>query len=437
MRSWRPGRRNRVFFYPLSCTLYPLLPDYTKEMNTLSLVLEAAAGMLTVAGMAYGLIGLWSARAFETVMKRGPAQGFATGEWPGVSVLKPVKGIDARMYAGLVSHCLLEYPGEVELLFGVSSLEDPAVAEIARLRVEHPKVDIRIVECPEVLGPNGKVSNLAQMAPRARFEYLVINDSDIRVSTRYLTRVIAPFAEYIESKPTALVTVPYLGRATGTGLRGLWSRLEALGISTEFMAGVLISRKLEGGMRFALGSTLATTRTALAYIGGFAGGDAPLVERLADDYELGARMVAAGYNVELVPEVVETSVPAYSLRGFCEHQLRWSRGVRDARKGGYLGLGVTYMVPWALAAVVASGGVELWSWSLLSLALLVRMAVALTVGVGVLNDVQVLRDILLLPLRDLFALFFWVWSFAGDQVVWRGQRFRLKDGVLRKAEDRA
>jgi ceramide glucosyltransferase len=386
-------------------------------MDTASLLLEVLATLLTASGMAYGLIALWSSRDFERTFKNRTGASFGTGEVPGVSILKPVKGIDARMYAGLVSHCLLQYPGEVELLFGVSSLDDPAVAEIGRLRVEYPKMDIRLVECPEKLGANGKVSNLAQMVPRARFEHVVINDSDIRVSPRYLTRVMEPFA----TVGTGLVTAPYVGRATG----GLWSRLEALGISTDFMVGVLTARKLEGGIHFGLGSTLATTKTALASIGGFES----LADELADDYELGARLSSAGYRVELVHEVVETSVPAYSLRGFCDHQLRWARGTRDSRKLGYIGLGVTYMVPWALMAVLASGA-ELWSLSLLSLALLFRVAVALTIGVGVLNDVQVLRYLLLVPLRDCFGLFFWAWSYADDTIMWRGERFRLEQGRL-------
>jgi ceramide glucosyltransferase len=388
-------------------------------MATFVLLIEVFVALLSVAGMVFGLIALFSAWDFERAARRPPTVWFPYGFAPGVSILKPMKGIDARMYAGLVSHCLLQYPGDVELLFGVNSLDDPAVAEIGRLRVEYPKMDIRLVECPEMLGPNGKVSNLAQMVPRARFEHVVINDSDIRVSPMYLQRVMLPFAR----PEVGLVTLPYVGRATG----GLWSRLESMGIATDFMAGVFTARKLEGEVHFGLGSTLATTKTALGVIGGLS----TLVDQLADDYELGSRLSAAGYKVELVHEVVETSVPAYSLHGFCEHQLRWARGTRDSRKAGYLGLGLTYMVPWALAAVLASGA-DLWSLSLLSLALLVRIAVALTVGVGILNDVFVLRYLLLLPLRDCFGLFFWAWSYASDEVVWRGQRFTLKDGELLK-----
>jgi ceramide glucosyltransferase len=384
-------------------------------MDSLALAVQFVAALLTLSGITYGVMALAGARAFERDAKKRVASGFA----PDVSILKPVKGVDPRMYAGFVSHCRQQYAGEIELLFGVRSLEDAAVADVARLRVEHPDISIRLVECPLVLGANGKVASLAQMLPQARFEHVVVNDSDIVVSPMYLTKVIEPFAD----EAVGLVTVPYIGLAA----KSLWSKLEALGISTDFMAGVFTARKLENGIRFGLGSTLATTKTALAKIGGFEA----LVDQLADDYELGARLAAVGYRVELVHEVVATTVPAYTLRGFCEHQLRWARSTRDSRRMGYIGLGVTYVLPWALACVLASGG-ALWSFSLLSLALLVRVSVALTVGVGILRDGQVLRDIWLLPLRDCFGLFFWAWSYASDVVVWRGERFRLKRGVLNR-----
>ena len=382
-------------------------------MDSLATAVEIVASLLTACGIAYGLLALLGAKAFQRDSKKHVATGFS----PAVSILKPVKGVDPRMYAGFVSHCKQQYAGDIELLFGVRSLEDAAVADVARLRVEHPEVNVRLVECPLSMGTNGKVSSLAQMLPHASFEHIVVNDSDIAVSSNYLANVMAPFVDDM----VGLVTVPYIGLAEKT----LWSKLEALGISTDFMPGVLTARKLEGGIRFGLGSTLATTKARLTAIGGFES----LIDQLADDYELGVRIAKAGYRVELANEVVATTVPAYSLRGFCEHQLRWARGTRDSRRAGYIGLGVTYVLPWALATVVASGG-ALWSVTLLSVALLVRVSVALTVGVGVLRDGQVLRDILLLPLRDCFGLFFWAWSYADDTIVWRGERFRLKRGRL-------
>lgn len=387
-------------------------------MDALAFAIELLAVLMTAAGIAYGIIALLAVRDFERARVVGGADGEECG-WPGVSILKPVKGVDPHMMAGLASHCEQEYAGEYELIFGVSSLDDPAVAQVARLRVEYPQVAIRLVECTERLGTNGKVSNLVQMLREARFEHVIVNDSDILVSPRYLERVVAPFAD----AKVGLVTAPYIGRAERT----LWSRLEALGIATDFIPGVLVARKLEGGIAFGLGSTLATTKTALASMGGFEA----LVDQLADDYELGVRLARAGWRVELVREVVATSVPAYTLRGFADHQLRWARSTRDSRRAGYFGLCVTYVLPWAMAAVVASGGV-LWSITLLSLALLVRAAVALRVGVGLLRDGQVLRDFWMLPLRDCFALFFWAWSYADDTIVWRGERFRLRRGELVK-----
>ena len=167
------------------------------------------------------------------------------------------------------------------------------------------------------------------------------------------------------------------------------------------------------------------SRAALEKAGGFA----PLVEHLADDYEIGVRIAAAGFRVELCRVVVETSVPGYGLSGYWDHQMRWARSTRDSRKLGYIGLGITYAVPWAIATIVASG-FALWSFTLFSIVLLARVAVALAVGVGILRDGQVLRDLWLLPLRDFTGLIFWAWSFAGDTVVWRGETFRLHNGKI-------
>ena len=373
--------------------------------------------------MAYSLLALWGLRRFRLSSRK--LKGTPGTSSFGVSILKPLRGTDPRQYSGFASHCPQRYDGPFEILFGVASLDDPAVAAVARLRVEFPGVTIHLIECAERLGTNGKISTLMQMLPHARFEHIVVNDSDILVSPEYLTRVMGPFAtaSAASGKPLGLVTVPYIGRAEDT----VWSRLEALGVSTDFIPGVLAARALEGGLRFGLGSTLATTKVALAAIGGFL----ELVDQLADDYEMGARFHAAGYRVELAPEVVATSIPAYSFAGFVDHQLRWCRSTRDSRRAGYFGLLFTYVLPWSLATVVASG-FSLPSLCLFSVALLVRMLVALNVGVGFLRDGQVLRDVALVPVRDVFGLFFWGWSYASDVVVWRGERFRLRRGVLER-----
>jgi ceramide glucosyltransferase len=387
----------------------------------LATLVESLTTLLTFAGLFYYIAALWSARSF--VRRHAAATGFT----PTVSILKPVKGLDPGMYEAFASHCRQDYPAEYEILFGISSLPafthiDPAVEAIQRLQSEFPNRSIRLIQAPEQLGPNGKIGNVVQLLPHARYEYLLVNDSDIRVSPRYLTRVMAEFAAPRSNKPVGLVTAPYRGLSHGT----LGSKLEALGISTDFFPSVLTSLKLDGEIRFGLGSTLAVSRPALEAIGGFA----PLVDCLADDYELGHRIAQAGYAVALTREIVDTSVPAYTLPGYFAHQLRWARGIRDSRIWGYLGLIFTFGLPWAIFNAIASG-FAIESLALLSLTCLARVTVALSVGVGILNDGQVLRDLWLLPLRDLFALWTWIWSFAGNTVTWRGQTFALENGNLK------
>jgi ceramide glucosyltransferase len=394
------------------------------------LIATIVAGITTVltwAGIGYYLLALWSARAFVHSLRR-PHSAYT----PAVSILKPVRGLDHEMYSAFASHCMQDYAGEVEILFGVSSLQDAALAAVRQLQEEFPDHAIRIIECPQVLGANGKVSNLVQMLPHARHPYVLINDSDIVVSPHYLSRIMAGFAPSPEHKRTVgMVTAPYRGRAHGKPRQDptIGSRMEALGISTDFMAGVLTARHIEGGIHFGLGSTLAVSREALRLIGGLA----PLVDYLADDYELGVRIAAAGFDIELSAEVVETWVPPYNIAGFLEHQLRWCRSTRDSRRWGYTGLLFTFGLPWAFFNLIASG-LSLESIALFVLALVVRVGLALVVGVGILGDTQVLRDLLLLLPRDLIALALWGWSFAGDTVTWRGERFLLKRGKLTRID---
>ena len=390
-------------------------------------IVAAVTTVLAWAGIGYYLLALWSARAFVHSLRR-PRPAYA----PSVSILKPVHGLDHEMYSAFSSHCRQDYAGEYEILFGVSSLNDPAVTAVHQLQEEFPDHVIRIIECPELLGANGKVSNLVQMLPHARHPYILINDSDIVVSPHYLTNIMAGFAPTPAHKRTVgMVTAPYRGRAHGKPRKEptLGSRMEALGISTDFFPGVLTARRIEGGIHFGLGSTLAVSRDALRHIDGLA----PLVDYLADDYELGARIAAAGFDVELSAEVVETWVPPYDAAGFLEHQLRWYRSTRDSRRWGYTGLIFTFGLPWAFCNLIATG-LSLEGIALFVLALVVRIALALVVGVGILGDTQVLRDLLLLLPRDLIALALWAWSFAGDTVTWRGERFLLKRGKLTRIQ---
>lgn len=382
-------------------------------MHAILPILQIVAAVGVVSSSFYYLLCLWSAAKFLRAAKPPLESALFL---PPISILKPLKGTDPEMYESFRSHCLQNYPN-YEIIFGASDPNDPANENVRELQREFPDRKIHLLVCPKILGTNVKVSNLAQMLTEARYDCLIVNDSDIRVEPDYLRRVVAPLAD----PRIGLVTCLYRGVAAETP----GSRLEGLGISTDFCPGVLAALQLEGGIRFGLGSTLAFRRADLEKFGGFES----IVDYLADDYELGKRIADLGLHVKLSDEVVETFLPPYRFHDFLTHQLRWARGVRDARKGGYFGLIFTFGIFWGLIALIASGG-ALWAWAALGLAAAFRAAVAFRVGWRVLRDHQVRKYFWLIPLRDLLAVAVWVASFWGHRVTWRGEKFILKNGKL-------
>jgi len=384
-------------------------------MHFLLRIVQTVAVFGTLSSSIYYLLCLWSAAAFLRWKEAGEGAR-PTQALPPISILKPLKGTDPEIYESFRSHCLQDYP-EYEIIFGVSDPNDPTIESVRALQREFPDRRLQLLVSPRVLGANVKVSNLAQMLAEARYDYLIVNDSDIRVGSDYLRRVTAPLADPC----VGMVTCLYRGVAGAT----LGSRLEGLGISTDFCPSVLAARQLEGDIRFGLGSTLAFRRAELEKIGGFAS----FVDYLADDYELGKRIAGLGLTVKLSDVVVETYLPPYRLREFFAHQLRWARGVRDARAAGYMGLIFTFGIMWSVLALAASRA-ALWACCALAITLFLRFAVALFVGRGILRDHQILKFAWLIPLRDLIAAAVWVVSLRGHTVTWRGQHFWLKAGKL-------
>src|SRR5271166_6579078 len=378
------------------------------------ILIAAACALLALAGAVYFALCTWAAGRFRRAAK---AVGRVDFE-PPVSVMKSLKGLDRHMYAAFRSHCRFDY-AEYELLFGANDPNDPALELVKRLQREFPQRSIRVISCHQSLGPNGKVSTLAQMLPHAKYEHILINDSDIVAPADYLRRVMPAFAD----EDVGMVTSLYRALAGRT----LWSKMEALGLSSDFMGGVLVAREMEGGVHFALGATMATTKRVLREIGGLEA----LVDYLGDDYELGARTAAAGYEVALADVVVETALPDYTWREFWVHQMRWARNVKDRRRSQYLGLVVTFGLAWGILAAMADP-TAWWTWAALGVIVLLRVAAAVAIGRGVLVDPDALRELWLLPLRDCAALALWPASFAGNEIEWRGLKFKLRDGKLER-----
>jgi ceramide glucosyltransferase len=323
--------------------------------------------------------------------------------FPGISILKPVRGRDPEFYEAIRSHAVQEYPGEFEILFGIADPQDPALEDFERLRVEFPTLTIRLVHSTTT-ALNGKVGVLQDLARRAKHDILLVNDSDIRVPQGYLRQVIAP----LEDPNVGVVTCLY--RATAATFPG---RFEALGIVTDFAPSTLVA-PMVGINEFGLGSTLVFRRKDLEAVGGFAA----LADYIADDYQLAKRITGLGLRVHLSKTVVETRLGEETWSGIWHHQLRWHRTIRVSR-GAYVGLPVTNASPVGLDRsgrwrLVAGGAADRRPNIDGRCRRLARPRVALAI-----------RMAPLVPFRDLWGFAVWAAGLTGSTVRWRGKLLRL------------
>jgi ceramide glucosyltransferase len=334
---------------------------------------------------------------------------------PPVSLLKPVRGADESTYENFESFCKVDYP-EFEILFCVNELSDPAVPLIHKLMENFPQRQIRLFSDAPQLGSNRKVNNLALIAQEARHEILVQSDGDVRVGRDYLREVAAPFAD------PAVGVLSCFYRAIAA--RNLGAEIEAVGAASDFFAGALVADWTEG-VTFALGASVATTKSWLKKIGGYEA----LANVLADDYEIGNRIYRAGGKVRLSREAVWTIYPAQGWIGFWEHQVRWARTVRIVRPASYFGLLFTQGLPWTLLAMsVAPAGAVASSFLLAYLG--VRLTMAWVVGVWGIKDEVLRRRIWLVPIRDLTYFAVWIAGFFSSRVWWGGTQFEVRNGEM-------
>ncbi len=337
------------------------------------------------------------------------------GFTPPVSVFKPLRGLERNFYNLLARFCRQDYP-EYELLFGVADSQDPAVEVVRRLQQDFPHVPIRLLVADRRYGTNRKVDSLDRMYREMRHGFLAISDGDMRVPPDYLRRIMAP----LRDPKVGLVTCLYRGEHGGT-----WASIfEAVGLTGEFQTSALTARMVEG-VKFAFGSTVATRKELVESMGGF-----PAIANLSDDYEMGSRVAALGYQVVISPCVLDTVLPADTWRTMLQRQFRWACCTAACRPLGHAGLILTHGFPFVLAALaLAPRSAIVWAFAAGWLAL--RLAVAWVGGGVVLQDSTLKRYLFLVPARDLLSFGLWIATFFSRRTTWRGEPFRIEKGNMR------
>jgi ceramide glucosyltransferase len=360
----------------------------------------------------YGIV-LFSAWSFF----RGGAAASLRGQsfTPPVSNLKPLRGLDPDAYENFASFCRQDYP-DYELLFCVGEEDDPVVPVLQKLAQDFPERQIRVLFGSEGTGSNDKVMKLARLVSEAQHETLVISDSDVRARPDYLRSVVAPLAD----PKVGAVTCFYVPTEEKT----FAEKLQTIGMISDFYAGILVARQLDG-VKFALGPTIATTRARLSGFGGYEA----IANRPADDLLVGRLIAEQGFEVKLLPYSVLTVADYRSLGDLLHKRLRWVVVMRHMRPWGHLGLLLTQGLPWCLAAIAIhpSAGVAL---GYLGFYFVLRFALTWLIGGWGLKQNGVWKKLALLPVWDALAFFVWLTSFARNSIRWRDGEYYIRDGRL-------
>ncbi|MFY9841631.1 MAG: glycosyltransferase [Terriglobales bacterium] len=372
-------------------------------------------GVMAVAAIPfiYYLIALFSSWQFfrRGAPRNAPAQNFT----PSVSILKPVRGLDPDAYENFASFCRQDYP-DYEMLFCVGEEDDPVFPVLQKLVHDFPERSIRVLFGSGGKGTNDKVVKLARLVREAQHEVVVISDSDVRVEPDYLRTVVAPLAD---SKVGA-VTCFYVPIEEKT----FTDSLQTIGMSSDFYVGILVARQLDG-VKFALGPTIATTRTRLAGFGGYGA----IENRPADDLLVGRLIAEQGYEVELLHYTISTVADYQSLRGLVHKRLRWIVVMRHMRPWGHLGLLLTQGLPWSLAAVAIHPSVAV-ALGYVGTYLGLRFAMTWIVGIWGLKQNALWTKLWLIPLWDAMAFMIWLTSFGRNSIRWRDGEYYIRDGAL-------
>ena len=370
--------------------------------------------IVACAPFAYYLLVLYCAWDYFSELQ--PAKTSLPAYTPPVSILKPVRGLDRCAYENFASFCRQDYP-QFEVLFAVADEHDPVVPLIEQLQRDFPGVAVRLIVGVEQLGANRKLNNLARLSREARYDILVISDSDVRTSAGYLRQIASRF----DDPSVGLVTAFFRSATEGS----LGAELEALVLSTETVPNALVARKIERKVQFAFGWTMATTKAHLASIGGFES----MVDYHSDDFELGNRIAARGLRIELLAAPVEMIFPRETFFSYLRHELRWAIGLRNVRPAGYVGLLLTYGLPWSLfaAALAPSRWLAL---AYLASYFALRYAQVWLTGAWGLHDPVTRRSWWLVPFRDAINFLVWIAGFFTSRISWRGVPYRVKNGLL-------
>jgi len=344
------------------------------------------------------------------------------GFTPPLTLLKPLHGAEPGLEAHLMTFFEQDYP-QYEILFCTRTEDDPGLAIARGVAARYAQIPAKFFSTGEPPYINAKVRSMELMEEAAAYDILVISDSDVRVTPDYLRAIALPFAD----PRVGGITCLYRGVAAEGGL---WARLEAVGMSVEMTAGVLVARMMED-MQFTLGPTMGFRRETIRRMGGFR----VTADYCADDFVLGNETFKLGQKVVLSHHAIDHMVINATLIQSLKHQVRWMKSTRFSRPKGHFGTALTFSMPFGLLGLAAGIAVHhpAVGAGLLAWAVITRLSLSIAVGNWVVGDRNWSNLLVLYPIRDLMGFFFWAASYFSSHILWRGRVFELLPGGKMRA----
>ena len=381
-------------------------------------LLQSICLVPAIAGSIYSILCLLAVWRFRTQPRCSP--GYSFSKWPGVTILKPVRGLEKNQEQNLRSACLQDYP-EFQVVFSVQDPDDPALPLLKKIGQAFGSKRVSVVIGNRRVGPNGKINNLLGALPYAQYDTLVISDSDVRLKPDYLKAIIAPLADPNVGCVCTLYKATHADR--------WFEKMELLTLNADFVPSVIFA-SVTGASKFCLGSSVALRCSSLKEIGGFE----TLADYLTEDYEMGRRLWTSGKRVAVVPYFVETVVDLEKASRWWNHQVCWDQKTRAAQPAGFFATLLIRSVPFALL-FAASRLADADGLLVLGGVMGLRLATAAVILEWGLQDREGLRNLALLPLRDLTSIISWLLAFTKKTVSWRGAELMLgHDGRLTSRE---
>ncbi len=372
----------------------------------------ATISALLMAQKTFSFLRAVSPGEVEEAVEKAPLPETALA--PIISILKPLKGLDSELALNLEYFLNLEGVS-YEVLIGIADRADPAVSLVEDFLANHPEAPMRliIVGAPGNLQP--KMASLAGLEAEARGKIFLVSDGNTRPHPKSLLPVVAVF----EDAAVGVASAPFFVRQPET----LGARLRALRIGTLILTsicGVYCLTKTPA----IVDKWMAVRKEAIAELGGFA----VLGEVMCADGLIAPKLRELGWQGAIIPDLIDVYLGEWNFQQAYAQQLRWSRHIRFVEpkepvaelfwNGTFLLLiGAVFWLLGSSLGGIFLGVAAFLVWGIYAVAYL-RFG-------------GCWRDLLLLPFQDLMMLPITFWCYLGNEIVWRGQRFRVgKGGVL-------